>query len=1164
MLYSDPILYFKGLTIFKDFSDERTCYFLPPEAPRIARSAEGGEAGDYALRLVLFRPDPAAPPPQGMEAGGGFLNLDTDLHVTEELLNDVREEIRRKFGTDANLVPVPFMNGSVELVLLGVSRDEEGQPFVREVAGSTVPSLYGTQRAAFSTVLDRNGAALMKAVLEEGGVTMALAIYHLTYAGIPPAYNLKITIDYQRVFDHLDLRVKAGVSAGNKTSSFVAKAGFHMLMEELKETKAIKVEEVDPVPGENGRTPTNQEMINEIIGNLMGSKWFKPTLSNAGSMTDLTGSAGGGGAGASGTGTSGSGTASGSTPATAAPGQHQNAGWKEDSKTPAQFPADRGIELPFQPAASGTQETLVIRGSGATAKAGPRADALEPKTLEGNRLQLEVAEGATQHVEIKWPAVAGAAGERQPAKWTPAPTEGPAEQRGVDLQASASGTSETLVIRGEGATAKVGPSASALQTVTLQGNRLAVDVPAGETRHVEITWPGGTGAEETFHLFFDYDRPQEGTSDFASYNNRRPNPLEPAPTLRGEQARFLEESRPATTTRRGPDGLDEWLGTLQPGSDLTLDAHASYENDDSAAKRTSNQALSQRRLQVAQHLIGTRFPMPNANARGHGDSKDNPGRIATLSNDQAPANSRGGRPQHRVVLIKGRKRGAAQTVVRGQLRREPAGSGPGQPESILRGHLERTDGGQPPPADKNATTVQASFEVNLEMIQQEERVLATYELSTRKARTHEIHPQGQLILDVIDPAKYIIAADGAIEFFQWLEVNASTTADWALDGIHSIQIQLRYAPNGAGGFQRTNEIMLTPAQDKGSWKSGVLHENADDRLPVVYWYEYKVTVNYTQDVALGSQQGAVSSVGNPKADPDGWIRSDARNLVIHPRDITPAMTVNVATGVMQYDLLARAQLALTYGPYRQNLELSAETPEHRLVIRPEPELQSAPLRTEGMLFYKDRAQVPLPPQEWKPQELVVINEPRENILRVRVILADPADEYERVAVRLRYEHGDRVVEQLLELKDHAEIKEWAVRLEDPNQRNWRYQATLIKNSGDIDNIPWTDGKNEQLILGVQAVDVIPVEITWLLVPPAADLMAVKIDLLYEDAPNEVRWDRSELIRQGHTGMFTWSIPIKDASHRNYRYRVTEFRASGQRQGPWLESDEEKLVLLPSS
>lgn len=71
---------------------------------------------------------------------------------------------------------------------------------------------------------------------------------------------------------------------------------------------------------------------------------------------------------------------------------------------------------------------------------------------------------------------------------------------------------------------------------------------------------------------------------------------------------------------------------------------------------------------------------------------------------------------------------------------------------------------------------------------------------------------------------------------------------------------------------------------------------------------------------------SMSSVGVPQADAEGWIRSDARNLVIHPRDITPAMTVNVASGIMHYDLLERVQLVLSYGPYQQNIALSAAKP----------------------------------------------------------------------------------------------------------------------------------------------------------------------------------------------------------------------------------------------
>ncbi len=181
----------------------------------------------------------------------------------------------------------------------------------------------------------------------------------------------------------------------------------------------------------------------------------------------------------------------------------------------------------------------------------------------------------------------------------------------------------------------------------------------------------------------------------------------------------------------------------------------------------------------------------------------------------------------------------------------------------------------------------------------------------------------------------------------------------------------------------------------------------------------------------------------------------------------------------------------------------------------------------------------------------------------RAELADPADEYVSAHVRLRYEHGNRVVEQAFELKDHAEMKEWAVRLEDPDARDWTYEATLVKKSGDIDTIARREGKNDQVILGVQATDVIPVEVAWLVPPPAGDLLAVKIDLTYVDEPNGLRWTRSELIRAGHSGTFTWSIPIKDARRTAYKYKVTEFRATGQKEMPWQDADTTMLVLMPS-
>ena len=1153
MLFDEPVLYFRGLTIFRDFSSPDTFYFLPPEAPRIARSAE--DSNDYAMRLVLYRPDPNAPPPQGMENGGGFLNLDVDLHVSESVLEEAEEEIRTRFGSRANLVPVPFTSGSVELILLGVGREDEGQPFVRKVAGSTVPSLYGTQRAAFSVVLDRDGAALMEQVIEEGGLTMALAIYHLTYAGIGPAYNLKITIDYKRVFEQLDLRLKAAVDVRSGGSSFVGKAGFHMLMEELRESRAILVEEVDPIPGENGRTPTDQARIDQIISNLMGSTWFKPSLAQAAQMTDL-------GAGATTTGTTGDGSAGGAGGGSSdgsGSSERKAATWTKDSQTPAEFPADRGVG-PFAASQRGTKETLNIRGEGATAKVGPTADAFEAKPIADGKLEVDVPADSKRFVEIKWPATTGGSGTgaRQPATMTKTGPE--TQQRGLQpFQASSSGVEETITIRGEGATAKTGDSATALQPATLAGNDLKVNVAAGQTKHFEITWPGGSPRPDTFHLLFDYDRPTDA-ADVNGYAGGTPSPAEGPPA--GEQVRFLPESRAKSreteASPRGPAALQAWLGTLQAGSSLELEAHASYEGDDTKAAR--NLALSTRRREVAERLIGSRFTATHQD-RGHTVSKDSPNSIPTLAGDTAPANSRGGKPQHRVVLIKGTVGGGDAQVVRGTITRPnpPDPGGQGKPECTLKGHFERpkSDGG-----GRNDTTVQASFEINLEMIEREEHLTATYELNTRKARTQEVHPQGQLILDAINPGDYIIEADGAIDFFQWLDIKASTTAQWEAEGINSIHVQLRYAPRPDGSFRRTGEIVLSATEETANWKVGVLHQDEDDRhTPVLYRYQYRVTVHYLPDVALGDQSGAATSVGVEGADPEGWITTTERHLVIHPREVTPAVTVNVTSGIMRFDLLQRAQLVLTYGPYRQNLTLSAETPDHQLVIRPEEGLEDAVIKTEGTLFYRDGAQVPLDPVEWQKQELIVINEPRENVLRVQTLLADPAKEYEKVLVRLRYEHGNRLVEEAFEFTQHAQMEEWAVRLEDPDQRAWQYQATLIKKAGDIDTIDWTDGTGNQLIVGVRAVDVIPVQVTWL-IPPTGDVLAVKVDLRYEDRQNGVDWKHSELIRGEHTGVFAWPIAIVNPKLQTYQYKVTEFHRSGQKEGPWVDSSEIQLVLLP--
>jgi hypothetical protein len=113
-------------------------------------------------------------------------------------------------------------------------------------------------------------------------------------------------------------------------------------------------------------------------------------------------------------------------------------------------------------------------------------------------------------------------------------------------------------------------------------------------------------------------------------------------------------------------------------------------------------------------------------------------------------------------------------------------------------------------------------------------------------------------------------------------------------------------------------------------------------------------------------------------------------------------------------------------------------------------------------------------------------------------------------------------------------------------------------------VPWTDGKDDLLILGMKAADVLQVQVAWLIPLPVGDLIAAKVDLEYVDRDNQLTWTKSELIRQGHPGTFTWAVPIKDASKRDFRYKVTEFRATGQKELPWQPWSDLLLVLTPST
>jgi hypothetical protein len=459
--------------------------------------------------------------------------------------------------------------------------------------------------------------------------------------------------------------------------------------------------------------------------------------------------------------------------------------------------------------------------------------------------------------------------------------------------------------------------------------------------------------------------------------------------------------------------------------------------------------------------------------------------------------------------------------------------------------------------------------MDIQSLSQQEHITADYDMRQQKATLHQIHPNGQLTLDLTpEEAKAcVLEVDLNSDFFHKLQVQASTNAQWDPEGIDSIRIELRYGPPGSDGgdWAQHADLLLNKATPTQSWETFVVRDrgNADD-APIVLWYDYRVTVNYRAEVTLGTESGEVSSRGALGADGDGWFKgSYARNLVIDPRDATGMRPLRLSTGVLQFDLVQEAHVDLATGAYRETFRLLPDMHDVSLVARVSGDGQPA-YHTTGTLFYKDGAHVDLPDTEWPAgQAQIVIDEPRDGVLRVRIIESDPASEFTKVMVTMHYEDGDRVVEKDFELTAHGQSVDFSVRLDHSDHRAYRYRTTLMRTSGAIETSDWIDADGTTktlLIVGRTAADVIPIIVTCLEPVPTPRLLAIRVDLDYSDADNQVHWTHSELIRAGFLGSFKWAVPIADPDKRTYRYKITAFRPSGPQELDWTDTDETDLVL----
>lgn len=247
MLYLDsPIGLIKGLVIYRDHQDQSLFYYVS-ERPRLARN-DGVPEFVYLKYKRDITDNPNFDPETKESLGGGFLAFTVDLSVDEDQLNEVKQELSRFADGDVKLAPVQFRKGSVRL---SISKDAADAPnaaadepkgfkFFEEVYGTTKPSLIGDNRATFSVVLGQEAATLFEEALK-AGISPIGVIYDLEYLGLRPAFNVRITAEYKRIYDHLEI----SLAARGQIQVVSLAAEIDIAFQKLRDDGAVKVEVIN-------------------------------------------------------------------------------------------------------------------------------------------------------------------------------------------------------------------------------------------------------------------------------------------------------------------------------------------------------------------------------------------------------------------------------------------------------------------------------------------------------------------------------------------------------------------------------------------------------------------------------------------------------------------------------------------------------------------------------------------------------------------------------------------------------------------------------------------------------------------------------------------------------------------------------------------------------
>jgi hypothetical protein len=255
-----------GISVFPDHADALQWYYLPTQ-PHLTVVD-----GTPMFQLVGFR---------GTRKGG-LLSFDCNIGLDQARISALQQKIRSQYNLDGEprLASVPLEDGTVHLIIMGTDSsapppspgDGEpapDQPFVVKAVHNAKPSLYNENQASFSVMLDEQGFAMVQGTLEATILPIAV-VYSLDYLALRPAYQVTLSIDWDRVQKHLDETFG--------TKAWIFSADISKAVDELDESKAIDLRADTFVPEDTEGVIDRRDAALAQVKAMITSAFFEPSV----------------------------------------------------------------------------------------------------------------------------------------------------------------------------------------------------------------------------------------------------------------------------------------------------------------------------------------------------------------------------------------------------------------------------------------------------------------------------------------------------------------------------------------------------------------------------------------------------------------------------------------------------------------------------------------------------------------------------------------------------------------------------------------------------------------------------------------------------------------------------------------------------------------------